>query len=316
MDLAKQIDPVPPALLSLGRRHSKMARASRDHAPTTRRTHRRTEPHDRSNHRPARAADPGVPWHCALLQGVAARSRAAHADEQPRPRCGRALGRPGRVRRLGEGGAELGGLSPHRGVAPIARGRRDAARAIGQGRRHLQDASRRAPRSHRQCHARARLGRLGALPQVRGARPHHVRPDDRGLVDLHRHAGHPAGHVRDVRRLRGQALRRLARGAPRAVRRARGHGRRPAARRHLERGRGPLRRDRSGAHRAAPAARLRGPRRRVARRGPRLGGRGPARGRGAVDRAARQCGRHATRRSPGGACGPTSSPTRRPPTTC
>ena len=30
--------------------------------------------------------------------------------------------------------------------------------------------------------------------------PDHVRPDDRGLLDLHRHAGHPAGHVRDVRR--------------------------------------------------------------------------------------------------------------------
>ena len=46
-------------------------------------------------------------------------------------------------------------------------------------------------------------GRLGALPQVRGARPDDVRPDDRGLLDLHRHAGHPAGHLRDLRRLRG-----------------------------------------------------------------------------------------------------------------
>ena len=32
--------------------------------------------------------------------------------------------------------------------------------------------------------------------------PDDVRPDDRGLVDLHRHAGHRAGHVRDVRRRR------------------------------------------------------------------------------------------------------------------
>ena len=38
--------------------------------------------------------------------------------------------------------------------------------------------------------------RLGA------ARPHDVRPDDRRILDLHRHAGHPAGHVRDVRRRR------------------------------------------------------------------------------------------------------------------
>jgi hypothetical protein len=27
--------------------------------------------------------------------------------------------------------------------------------------------------------------------------PDHVRPDDRRLVDLHRHPGHPPGHVRD-----------------------------------------------------------------------------------------------------------------------
>ena len=31
-----------------------------------------------------------------------------------------------------------------------------------------------------------------------------------GLVDLHRHPGHPAGHLRDVRRRRRQALRRHA----------------------------------------------------------------------------------------------------------
>ena len=31
------------------------------------------------------------------------------------------------------------------------------------------------------------------------ARAHDVRADDRGLVDLHRHAGDPAGHLRDVR---------------------------------------------------------------------------------------------------------------------
>ena len=30
--------------------------------------------------------------------------------------------------------------------------------------------------------------------------PDHVRPDDGRLVDLHRHPGHPAGHVRDARR--------------------------------------------------------------------------------------------------------------------
>ncbi len=40
--------------------------------------------------------------------------------------------------------------------------------------------------------------------------PHHVRPDDGRLVDLHRHPGHPAGHLRDVRRGRRQAVQRHA----------------------------------------------------------------------------------------------------------
>jgi hypothetical protein len=38
--------------------------------------------------------------------------------------------------------------------------------------------------------------------------PDDVRPDDRRLVDLHRHAGHRAGHLRDLRRSRPQAFRR------------------------------------------------------------------------------------------------------------
>ena len=37
---------------------------------------------------------------------------------------------------------------------------------------------------------------------ARGSGPHDVRADDRGLLDLHRDAGHPAGHLRDARRVR------------------------------------------------------------------------------------------------------------------
>ena len=37
-----------------------------------------------------------------------------------------------------------------------------------------------------------------------------VRPDDRGVLDLHRHAGDPAGNLRVLRRRRSQALRRHA----------------------------------------------------------------------------------------------------------
>ena len=46
--------------------------------------------------------------------------------------------------------------------------------------------------------------------RARGGRADDVRPDDRRLVDLHRHPGHRAGHLRDVRRRRGAALRRHA----------------------------------------------------------------------------------------------------------
>ena len=46
------------------------------------------------------------------------------------------------------------------------------------------------------------LGHLGAIPRARGEGPDDVRPDDRRVVDLHRHAGDPAGHLRDLRRRR------------------------------------------------------------------------------------------------------------------
>ena len=73
------------------------------------------------------------------------------------------------------------------------------------------------------------------LPRSRGPRPDDVRPDDGRQLDLHRHAGHPAGHLRDARRARAPALRRHARRPPGRHRRSRRHGRRPAARRHDER---------------------------------------------------------------------------------
>ena len=47
--------------------------------------------------------------------------------------------------------------------------------------------------------------------ELERAGPDDVRPDDRGLLDLHRHPGHPAGHLRDVRRAGPPALRRHAR---------------------------------------------------------------------------------------------------------
>ena len=87
-----------------------------------------------------------------------------------------------------------------------------------------------------------RLGQLARVPPARGRGPDDVRPDDRRVLDLHRHPGHPAGHLRNLRRDRPQTHRRRERHPrrhPDAHRRLRRHGRRPAARRHAERRRLP-----------------------------------------------------------------------------
>ena len=109
-----------------------------------------------------------------------------------------------------------------------------------------------------------------------------------GLVDLHRHPGHPPGHLRDVRRRGRQALRRHARRHHHGDRRARRHGRRAAAGRDHERRRRDLHRVRPGPDPAPDRPPL--PRRRgaLARRGGADGGRGPRREATAVDRRARQ----------------------------
>ena len=59
-----------------------------------------------------------------------------------------------------------------------------------------------AARADRQLEPRAEVGDLGALQRARPQGPDDVRPDDRGLVDLHRQPGHRAGHLRDLRRSR------------------------------------------------------------------------------------------------------------------
>ena len=94
--------------------------------------------------------------------------------------------------------------------------------------------------------------------RLEAARADDVRADDRGLVDLHRHPGHPAGHLRDVRRHRAPAVRRHAGRDAHPDRRARRDGRRAAARGDPERRRGARRRGRPGAARAAGRRRLPG----------------------------------------------------------
>ena len=113
----------------------------------------------------------------------------------------------------GQGRAQLGVLRRDR-RARCARSRttrRCSCRPASRWR--LPHARGRAARADRELEPRRPLGDVGALPRARAAGPDDVRPDDRRLVDLHRLAGHRAGHVRDVRRRGARALRRLARRA-------------------------------------------------------------------------------------------------------
>ena len=168
---------------------------------------------------------------------------------------------------------------------------------------------RRAARAHRQLEPRAAMGDVGALQRARPQGAHDVRPDDRRLVDLHRLAGHRAGHVRDVRR--GACASTYG-------------GARPRAKWILTAGLGgmggaqPLAATMAGcvdardrvppvAHRHAPSHRYLD--RQAASLDDALALR--ARGEGAdLDRPPRQRGRDPARDRRGAACGPTSSPTR------
>ena len=129
--------------------------------------------------------------------------------------------------------------------------RRDAAGPVGQAGGRLPHPRVGAARAHRQQQPGRALGDLGHVPGAGARRPDDVRADDRGLLDLHRHAGHPPGHLRDVRGAGAAALRRHAAGPGRADRRPRRHGRRAAAGRDHERGRLPVRRGRPRARAAA-----------------------------------------------------------------
>ena len=181
--------------------------------------------------------------------GLASGGRAADADEQSRSRGRRAARGSGRLRRHRQGGALVAGLRRHRRIAAGARQRRDAARAVGQAGRRVPHLDPRAARAHRQCQPRAEMGRLGHVPRSRGSRADDVRADDGRQLDLHRLAGHPAGHLRDAGRTGAAALRRHPRRPRHRHRRTGRHGRRPAARGDDERRRRARRRGGSHPHR-------------------------------------------------------------------
>ena len=138
------------------------------------------------------------------------------------------------------------------------RGRRDAAGPVRQAGRRVPHPRLGAARVDRQLQSRWRLGELGEVPRAGGRGPDDVRADDRGLVDLHRHAGDPAGHIRDVRRRRQEGGFGGARcaGTITLTGGRRRHGRRAAARGDHERRRGDLRGLRREPHRPAHRAPL------------------------------------------------------------
>ena len=121
-------------------------------------------------------------------QELADRSAAAHADEQPRPRGGRAARTSSSSMAASAAPRATGRASTASSRRCAARGRRDAAGAVRQAGRRLPHPCRRAARADRQLQPRAALGDLGAFPRARSQGPDDVRPDDRRLVDLHRHA--------------------------------------------------------------------------------------------------------------------------------
>ena len=107
-----------------------------------------------------------------------------------------------------------GGLRRHRqGGARLARLRRDRARTasdLGDDETLLVQSGKavgvlQAPTpTRRACSSPTRTScphwaTWEHFWELEKARPHDVRADDRGLVDLHRHAGHLAGHLRDLR---------------------------------------------------------------------------------------------------------------------
>ncbi len=179
----------------------------------------------------------------AELPRLAPGGGAADAPQQPASRRGRDgpadLVVYGGIGKAARNWSEL----PHDRARAAPAGRpRDPAGAVGKAGGGVRDAPRRSAGADRQLQPRAPVGQLGDLPRAGRRRADDVRPDDRRVLDLHRQPGHPAGHLRDVRRRRAQALRRHA-GRPAGGHRRPGRdGRRAAAGHHHARRRGAVHR--------------------------------------------------------------------------
>ena len=253
------------------------------------------KPHDRLRPSRQHAGHPRAARDRAQRKELADRGAAPDADEQPRPRRGRAAGRTRRLWRHRARGARLAGLRRDRRDAAPSRTGRDAARPVGQAGRRLSHPCRRAARADRQLEPRAALGDLGPFPRARSQGPDDVRPDDRGLLDLYRLAGHRAGHLRDLRRDGPPALWRRPFGQMDPDRRPGRHGRRAAALGDDGRGVDAGRRMPPLQHRFPPEDRLRRRRRQRPRRRACDHRQGDEGAESRLGRAARQCGRDRAR---------------------
>ena len=157
------------------------------------------------------------------------RSAAAHAHEQFGSRGRREPRRIGGVRRYRTRRPRLELLRSHRRDAEKTDRGRNLAGAVRQAGRRIPDARGCAARTDRQLESGAALGDLGTFSRARSQGVGHVRPDDRGILDLHRQPGHRAGYLRDFRRNGPARFRRQGRGQVDTHRRTRRHGRRAAA---------------------------------------------------------------------------------------
>ena len=175
------------------------------------------------------ARDPGAARPEAFSQELADRGAAADAHEQSRSGGGREAPRARGLWRHRPRRARLAKLRSHRRRTHRARGGRDAVRAIRQAGRRISHPPRRTARADRQLEPGAALGDARPFQRTRPQGPDDVRPDDCGLVDLHRLAGHRAGHLRDIRRDRAAPLWRQPCRPVDSHRRSRRHGRRAAA---------------------------------------------------------------------------------------
>ena len=179
---------------------------------------------------------PSAARHRADLQRLAAGSRAADADEQPRSRGRRAARRPHRLRRLRQGGAQLAGVRRHR---PLAAARSSTTKRCWCSRASPSASSariqaRRACSSPTRCWCRrGRRGRTSAISSTAGLTMYGqmtagswIYIGSQGILQ---------GTYETLAAVGAPALRRHARGPAGRHRRPRRHGRRAAAGRDDER---------------------------------------------------------------------------------